>query len=163
MTVADGFRDYLKPFAEQFSTLDLPEALVHWGHPGNMFVVLAAMGGYGAVYLGWAIRTSDDTELLALAMTLFFAAGATGGMLSLMLQGKEIFESSHVVTGLAGLSLLGVQGLLPLFFDKGGARSVHAYLGTSIMALFVHAYLGSSIMALFVVHAGLGLQLGLTL
>ncbi len=26
----------LKPQAEYFSTLDLPEALIHWGHPGNM-------------------------------------------------------------------------------------------------------------------------------
>jgi hypothetical protein len=30
----------------------VPEALVHWGHPGNMAVVLFAMGGYGAGYLG---------------------------------------------------------------------------------------------------------------
>ncbi len=34
-------------------------AQVHWGHPGNMFVVLSAMGGYGS-YLGWQIRLSDD-------------------------------------------------------------------------------------------------------
>lgn len=27
---------------------------------GNMMVVLLAMGGYGAGYLGWAIRQSDD-------------------------------------------------------------------------------------------------------
>lgn len=159
MTLADGFNAYLAPYVEQFSTMDLPPALVHWGHPGNMLVVLLAMGGYGAVYLGWAIRTSDNAELVAKAksdhpkiagiMTLLFAAGATGGMLSLLLQGKPIFESTHVLTGLGGLGLLGVQACLPLFFDKG-ARDIHAYLGTSIMALFV-------------VHAGLGIQLGLSL
>ena len=37
-----------EPQAAYFSTLDLPEALIHWGHPGNMAVVLLAMGGYGA-------------------------------------------------------------------------------------------------------------------
>ena len=34
------------------------------------FVVLAAMGGYGAVYLGWAIRTSDNAELVIKAKDL---------------------------------------------------------------------------------------------
>ncbi len=34
------------------------------------FVVLAAMGGYGAVYLGWAIRTSDNAELVTKAKDL---------------------------------------------------------------------------------------------
>ena len=59
--------------------------------------------------------------------------------------------SSHVTTGLIGLSLLLLQGMLSLFFDEDeGLRTAHAYLGTSIMALFV-------------VHALLGLQLGLSI
>ncbi len=72
--------------------------------------------------------------------------------MSLLMQGKPIFESSHVTTGLAGLGLLTVQALLPAFFASSGksARDVHAYLGTAILALFV-------------VHAGLGLQLGLSI
>jgi len=37
----------LKPQAEYFATLGLPEWLIHWGHPGNMAVVLFAMGFYG--------------------------------------------------------------------------------------------------------------------
>lgn len=157
--LADALNGYLQPQADYFSTLGLPEALVHWGHPGNMFVVLAAMGGYGAVYLGWAIRTSDSAELVAKAkdlhpklaggMAFFFAAGALGGMMSLLMQHKSILESPHAITGLAGLALLGVQATLPLFFDKG-ARTAHAYLGSSIMALFL-------------VHAAFGLNLGLSL
>lgn len=44
------------PQADYFASLNLPEPLVHWGHPGNMMVVLLAMGGYGAGYLGWQVR-----------------------------------------------------------------------------------------------------------
>jgi hypothetical protein len=60
---------------------------------------------------------------LAIGMTVFFTLGALGGMMSLLMQGKPIFESPHVISGLIGLSLLGVQATLPLFFDKG-ARDI---------------------------------------
>lgn len=55
-------------------------------------------------------------------------------------------------TGLAGLGLLSLQATLPAFFAAQGksARDAHAYLGTAILALFL-------------VHAGLGLQLGLSI
>ncbi|KAF8066288.1 NDB1 [Scenedesmus sp. PABB004] len=130
---AQGIRAALTPAADYFSTLGVPDWLVHWGHPGNMAVVLLAMGGYGS-YLGWQIRLSDDGDLVAKAkdlhpkltagMFFFFALGATGGMMSLIMQGKPIFESSHVWTGLAGLSLLSLQAMLPLFFSEGaGART----------------------------------------
>lgn len=42
---------FLKPQAEYFSTLGLPEWLIHWGHPGNMAVVLFAMGFYGRLVI----------------------------------------------------------------------------------------------------------------
>lgn len=67
-----------------------------------MAVVLLAMGMYGSGYLGWQIRTSDDDDMivkakelhpkLAIGMTVFFALGATGGMMSLIMQGKPIFS-----------------------------------------------------------------------
>ncbi|KAJ9507615.1 hypothetical protein QJQ45_019204, partial [Haematococcus lacustris] len=148
--------------ADTFSALNLPEALVHWGHPGNMMVVLLAMGGYGAGYLGWQIRNSsggaalqtakDMHPKLAAGMTFFFAAGAAGGVLSLMMQGRPIFESGHAVSGLLGLGLLAVQASLPTVFASGGAaaRTAHAYLGTAILALFA-------------VHAVQGIQLGLSI
>jgi hypothetical protein len=58
--------EFLKGQADTFSTLGLPEWLIHWGHPGNMFVVLLAMGGYGG-WLGWQIRLSDDDDLITKA------------------------------------------------------------------------------------------------
>ena len=44
-----------KPAADFFTSLGTPSWLIKYGHPGNMFVVLTAMGGYGA-YLGWQLR-----------------------------------------------------------------------------------------------------------
>ncbi|KXZ49212.1 hypothetical protein GPECTOR_22g802 [Gonium pectorale] len=160
--LSDAFYSFLSPQAEYFKTLNLPEALIHWGHPGNMAVVLFAMGGYGAGYLGWQIRTSTDGDVVAKAkdmhpklaagMFFFFALGAMGGMMSLMMQDRPIFESPHVWTGLAGLGLLGVQSALPLAFASGSGEARTA-----------HAYLGSAILALFLVHAALGLNLGLSI
>lgn len=126
--------------------LDLPEPLVHWGHPGNMAVVLLAMGGYGA-YLGWQIRLGGDAEdiekaedlhpKLMAGMTFFFTLGATGGVLSTAMQGLPILSSSHFVTGVTGLVLLYLNGMLSLFFeDDPNARSLHAYLGSAVMAVF---------------------------
>lgn len=154
-------QDFLEPQAAYFSTLGLPEWLIHWGHPGNMLVVLFAMGGYGALYQGWQIRLAKDVKVkqaamdshpkLAGGMAIFFALGALGGMTSLLMQGKNIFESPHATTGLIGLLLLGFQAMLPLLFkDDPSVRGIHAYLGTSLMALFL-------------VHAALGIQLGLSI
>ncbi|XP_048423477.1 uncharacterized protein LOC103965675 isoform X1 [Pyrus x bretschneideri] len=176
-TVASLF----EPFVELVKSFGLPGWLVHWGHPGNMAVVLFAMGGYGT-YLGYRIRFSDDVEEKANAkdlhpkllagMFFFFALGATGGVTSLLTSDKPIFErynkgisscallrlkliciyvcSPHAVTGLIGLSLLTIQTILPALFEgKPELRTVHGVLGTGIMTLFV-------------VHAALGLQLGLS-
>lgn len=155
------FKDFLQGQADFFSTLNLPDWLVHWGHPGNMAVVLFAMGGYGALYLGWQIRLTDDIKLkqkamdlhpkLAGGMAVFFALGSMGGMMSLLMQHQDPFQSSHFVTGMLGLSALAFQAMLPLFFnDDPQARNMHAFLGTGVMALFF-------------IHAALGLQLGLSI
>ncbi|XP_037426660.1 uncharacterized protein LOC119291954 [Triticum dicoccoides] len=147
------------PFVELVRTFSLPDWLVHWGHPGNMAVVLFAMGGYGT-YLGFRIKLSDDPEEKAKAkdlhpkllggMFFFFALGATGGVTALLTSGKPIFESPHAVTGVIGLALLTVQSLLPTLFEGNpGLRGAHGLLGSSIMTLFLF-------------HAAFGLQLGLS-
>ena len=155
------FTNLLQGQADTFSALGLPEPLVHWGHPGNMAVVLVAMGLYGSGYLGWSLRLSNDETVvakakdlhpkLAIGMTLFFAAGALGGLMSLLMQGKPLTQSPHFITGSVGLLLLTFQGMLSAFFeDDPGLRGAHAYFGTAILALFV-------------VHAVFGLQLGLSI
>ncbi|KAI3706723.1 hypothetical protein L6452_24651 [Arctium lappa] len=156
---AGTVRSLFGPFVELVKSFDLPGWLVHWGHPGNMAVVLFAMGGYGT-YLGFRIRFSDDVEEKAMAkdlhpkllagMFFFFALGATGGVTSLLTSDRPIFESPHAVTGLIGLTLLAIQTALPTLFEGNpGLRNVHGILGSGIMTLFV-------------VHAALGLQLGLS-
>ncbi|MED6156328.1 hypothetical protein PIB30_013605 [Stylosanthes scabra] len=147
------------PFVELVKSWNLPDWLVHWGHPGNMAVVLFAMGGYGT-YLGFRIKYSDDVEEKAKAkdlhpkllagMFFFFALGATGGVTSLLTSDKPIFESPHAVTGAIGLALLTIQTILPSLFEGNpGLRNVHGILGSGIMTLFL-------------IHAALGLQLGLS-
>ncbi|KAJ1392226.1 hypothetical protein SESBI_35968 [Sesbania bispinosa] len=152
-------RSVFGPFVELVKSWNLPDWLVHWGHPGNMAVVLFAMGGYGT-YLGFRIRYSDDVEEKANAkdlhpkllagMFFFFALGATGGVTSLLTSDKPIFESPHAVTGIIGLALLTIQTILPALFEENpGLRNVHGILGSGIMTLFL-------------IHAALGLQLGLS-
>ncbi|KAK4730901.1 hypothetical protein R3W88_023889 [Solanum pinnatisectum] len=156
---AGTIRSLFGPFVELVKSWNLPDWLVHWGHPGNMAVVLFAMGGYGT-YLGFRIRFSDDVEEKAKAkdlhpkllggMFFFFALGATGGITSLLTSDKPILESPHAVTGFIGLTLLTIQTILPSLFEGNpGLRNVHGILGSGIMTLFL-------------VHAFLGLQLGLS-
>ncbi|KAI7998510.1 hypothetical protein LOK49_LG10G01636 [Camellia lanceoleosa] len=156
---AGTLRSLFGPFVELVKSWSLPDWLVHWGHPGNMAVVLFAMGGYGT-YLGFRIRFSNDVEEKANAkdlhpkllggMLFFFALGATGGITALLTSDKPIFESAHAVTGLIGLTLLTIQTILPSLFEGNpGLRNVHGILGSGIMTLFL-------------VHAALGLQLGLS-
>lgn len=156
---AGTVRSLFGPFVELVKSWNLPDWLVHWGHPGNMAVVLFAMGGYGT-YLGFRIKFSDDVEEKAMAkdlhpkllagMFFFFALGATGGVTSLLTSDKPIFESPHAVTGLIGLTLLTIQTILPSLFEGNpGLRNVHGILGSGIMTLFL-------------IHAALGLRLGLS-
>merc|ERR1712012_1403071 len=101
--------------------------------------------------MGAAVEQAQKSHAgLMVGMATFFALGAVGGMLSLIMQGRPILSSSHVWSGLAGLRPLGFNGMLALFFEHDpNARPLHAYLGSATMAIFV-------------IHAVLGLQLGLS-
>ncbi|KAF7804415.1 Di-heme cytochrome, transmembrane [Senna tora] len=145
------------PFVELVKSWNLPDWLVHWGHPANMAVVLFAMGGYGS-YLGFRIRFADNVAEKAYAkdlhpkllggMFFFFALGATGGITSLLTSDKPIFESPHAVTAITGLALLTIQTISPALFEENpGLRNFHGILGSAIMVLFL-------------VNAALGFQLG---
>jgi hypothetical protein len=69
------------------------------------------------------IRLSDDDDLVAKAKDLhpqllggafiFFALGASGGILSLVMQDKPILSSPHSTTAFIGLGLLALQAMLP--------------------------------------------------
>ncbi|KAK6147057.1 hypothetical protein DH2020_017969 [Rehmannia glutinosa] len=102
-------------------------------------VVLFAMGGYGT-YLGFRIRFSDDVEEKAKAKDLH----------PKLLGGMFFFFALGATGGFIGLTLLTIQTILPALFEGNpGLRNVHGILGSGIMTLFL-------------VHAALGLQLGLS-
>ncbi|KAK3271446.1 hypothetical protein CYMTET_20204 [Cymbomonas tetramitiformis] len=145
------------------NALNPPEFVIHWFHALNMGVVLFAMGGYGT-YLGWRIRAGygdEDTfgtpdsaaELhwkLMAGMGFFFLLGGQGGLIFTLLEDRTLFASPHAITATAGLGVLAAQGVL------GATMKDSETLRTT------HAYLGSTLMALFVAHAALGLKLGLS-
>jgi hypothetical protein len=148
-----------QPLADWFASLNMPEPIVHWGHPLMMGIVVLGMGTT-ATLLGWQIRTKDAKEVtaetrtmhkrLALWMMTFITLGYTGGILSLVMQNQSIFESPHFWTGTAAIALLGANGFIS--FTKFGGNK--ASLRTT------HAYLGSFAFIVLLLHAVLGLQLG---
>ena len=162
--MASSLRAYLEPIASWFAQFGLPEPITHWGHPAMMGIVVFAMGSSAAI-AGWKIRTgSPDATMgampvrkfhkkVALWMTTFIAMGYTGGLLSLVMQGQPILESPHFWTGSAVLGLLGLNGAISMSKFGGGQDSLRN----------AHAYIGTAAVALMVVHAALGLKLGLSI
>jgi hypothetical protein len=154
--------ELLEPIAAWFRSLNLPEPIVHWGHPVMMGIVIFVMGSYVG-YSGWqgrlaqdkdiAIKSRADHRKLAPFMFLFLALGYTGGILSLVMHRHPILESPHFWTGSIALILLAANGLLSLsgfWGDKTSLRMIHAYLGTVALGLLV-------------IHSVLGVKLGLSI
>jgi hypothetical protein len=156
-----GLSEFLEPIAAWFGSLGIPEPVVHWGHPVMMGIVVVAMGSAVGI-TGWRGRLAIDAAIvdqsrnahskIAGWMFLFMALGFTGGVLSLVMQQQPIFESPHFWTGLLVLSLLAFNGLIALV-GFGGNKSLRT----------VHAFLGSIALVLMLVHALLGLNLGLSI
>jgi hypothetical protein len=158
-----GLSDTLEPLAAWFRGFGMPEAIVHWGHPAMMGIVVLAMGSFVGV-TGWKGRTLTEKDPEASAknrmdhskvaplMFMFLAMGYTGGVLSLVMQKEPILESPHFWTGSSILLLLAINAVLAAtkFGGQGALRSAHAYIGSAVLVLFV-------------VHAILGLNLGLSI
>lgn len=154
----------LEPLASVFRELNLPAPITHWGHPFFMSIVMFGMGGYGA-YAGWKGRLTAESEPAAAAklrsdhskiisaMALFMALGATGGILSLVIQKHEIMASPHFFTGMTVLALLFLNG----------AVSFSGFGGNNPALRKAHAYFGSFILIVMVAHAIAGLKLGLSI
>jgi Protein of unknown function (DUF4079) len=162
--VGENLTQLLEPIASQFRALNLPEPLTHWGHPFFMSIVMFAMGGYGA-YAGWKGRLLTATDAAAAienktnhakimpAMFVFMAIGATGGILSLVIQKHEVMASPHFWTGIFVLTLLAVNSLISGTGFGGNKPELRKF----------HAYFGSTILGMMVIHALMGLRLGLAI
>ena len=152
----------LEPIAEFFRSLNLPEPIVHWGHPAMMGIVVFVMGGYAA-WAGWQGRVAADKEValknradhrkLMPLVVLFVTLGATGGVLSLAMQQKPILQSPHFLTGMIVLGLLYLNGAISFSGFGGGKPGLRLF----------HAYLGSAIAGILMLHAVLGVRLGLSI
>jgi fucose 4-O-acetylase-like acetyltransferase len=153
--MAEKLSQFLEPIAAWFRSFGVPEAIVHWGHPAMMGIVIFVVGTFVGV-TGWRGKLLEDKDAamksrnahrqLAPWLFIFLAGGYTGGILSLVMQQKPLLESPHFWTGSLVLILLLINGVISLsgfFGEKAGLRAVHAYLGsTTLLIMFVHALLG---------------------
>ncbi|MER3478311.1 MAG: DUF4079 domain-containing protein [Leptolyngbya sp. ERB_1_2] len=152
----------LEPIAQVFRSLNVPEPIVHWGHPVMMGIVVFVMGGYAA-WAGWQGRLAENKEVvvknradhrkLMPLVVLFMTLGATGGILSLVMQKKPILESPHFITGMVVLGLLYLNGAISLAGFGGNKPGLRLF----------HAYLGSAIAGILILHAVFGIKLGLSI
>lgn len=153
---------YLEPIAAFFRSLNLPEPITHWGHPAMMGIVIFVMGTFVGI-TGWkgrmlgnqtmAVENRTNHRKLAPWMFTFMALGYTGGVLSLVMQEQPILESPHFWTGSIVLGLLATNGFISLTGFGGGKQQLRT----------VHAYIGSLALVIMVLHAVLGIKLGLAI
>ena len=154
--MGESLKQLLQPIADWFASFGTPEFIVHWGHPLMMAIVVFVIGSVAGVS-GWRARVfatgeeeSKQARLkhrqAAPLLLLFISLGYIGGILSLVMQGKPILESSHFWTGSSAIVLLGLNGIISLSGfggDKANLRKGHAYIGsTALIVLFAHALLG---------------------
>ncbi len=157
----DLLSELLEPPAQFLRGLGIPEPIVHWGHPVMMGIVVFVMGTFVGIK-GWQGRLQSNAKVagqsrtahskVAPLMFLFIALGYIGGVLSLAMQEQPLLESFHFWTGSLVILLLGVNAVLALNF-KGGKTTLRT----------IHTYLGSLALGGLLVHAILGLKLGLSI
>lgn len=159
-----NWSELLEPIAAWFRSLGIPEPIVHWGHPVMMAIVIFAVGTFVGVS-GWRGKLLEDTNKdaalksrlahrqLAPWLFLFLAGGYTGGVLSLVMQHKPLFESPHFWTGSLVLILLLINGVISFSGFGGNKKVLRA----------THAYLGSVALGILLLHAVLGFNLGISL
>ncbi|MBE9048681.1 DUF4079 domain-containing protein [Pleurocapsales cyanobacterium LEGE 10410] len=159
-----NLRSLLEPIANWFNKLGTPEAIVHWGHPLMMCIVVFAMGS-AVAWAGWrgrtltgvntevAVKNKADHRKIAPLMYIFLVLGYTGGVLSLVMQGQPILESPHFLTGTIVVALLTINAVI----------AATGFIGNKETARTVHAYVGSIALIILVGHAVLGLKLGLSI
>lgn len=162
--MGENLAQLLEPIASQFRALNLPEPLTHWGHPFFMSIVMFVMGGYGA-YAGWkgrlltasdvdaAIDSKAEHQKIMPVMFALMAIGATGGLLSLVIQKHAVMSSPHFWTAIVVLTFLLING----------AISATGFGGNQPQLRKFHAYFGSTILGAMVIHALMGLKLGLSI
>lgn len=144
----------LEPIAAGFRSMNLPEPIVHWGHPLMMGIVVFVMGSVVGL-TGWrgrqvggaeAAKSWADHKKLAPLMFLFIALGYTGGVLSLVMQHQPILSSPHFITGTTAILLLTINAVLAVSQfgqNKAALRTAHAYVGSmALCLLFLHAVFG---------------------
>jgi hypothetical protein len=158
----DQLTQFLQPIADFVAGFGLPEPIIHWGHPLMMGIVVFVMGSYAGVR-GWQGRLQTDPAIasqnrsehakIAALMFIFILLGSTGGTLSMVVQGQSVWSSPHFLTGAVAILLLGTNATLSLtnfWGDQAALRKTHAYLGSAALVLLV-------------IHAILGVNLGLSI
>lgn len=159
--MSESLSQLLEPIAAWFRSMNLPEPIVHWGHPLMMGIVVLAMGS-AVGFTGWrgrvvggeaAAKNWAEHKKIAPLMFLFITLGYTGGILSLVMQQKPILQSPHFITGTAAIVLLSINGVL--IAVSGGKNKV--------LLRTAHAYLGTVALGLLLLHGVLGLKLGLSI
>ncbi|GAB4548071.1 MAG: hypothetical protein Tsb0014_42820 [Pleurocapsa sp.] len=160
----ENLRELLEPIANWFNSLGTPEPIVHWGHPVMMGIVVFVVGSFVGL-AGWrgrllteenqeaAIASRADHRKIAPLLYFFLAAGYTGGVLSLVMQGEPIFSSSHFWTGSIVLVLLTINAII----------AATGFAGNKAASKTIHAYVGSVALGILLLHAILGLKLGLSI
>jgi hypothetical protein len=160
----NNLSEILEPIAAWFRNLGTPEPIVHWGHPVMMGIVVLAMGSFVGL-TGWKSRILTETDKegaisnktehrkIAPLMFLFLALGYTGGILSLVTQHQPILESPHFWTGSVILILLSLNAVI----------AATGFIGNKDTLRTVHAYVGSIALGLMLLHAVLGIKLGLAI